>query len=491
MIVRQKHIDLKGENLTAADLQQLRNDIYQSKDVGHISWGELPADSESKKLKQEIEDKIIENNQNYQRHPSDFIYALLSSHVYKYSNDGEKVEFEQKDENHQYNQYLTNWQVQKVYDKPESGRYYAVSYINDRDFQLVLAHRGTTATLKDLFNSDSPIKTNLKAILGREIVAQQMEAYVATKEAVAYAKTHGYNFSSTGHSLGAWLAELSLYFATYDFKISYAKAVTFDSPGSIVMEDYASNVISRTTDKETRNLDITTYLSAPNFVNSCNKHVGKAYRLFPEITKPELIEKAIGYSDWLLNSGGYKTSGVVDLEPLWSIFAHSLNPLIATFNPDTGKPIKYEEILDWSVIEYTPKKTIGRNMVTEWIGSAGKVLENQASSSFMSSKLQSIIKGSTLETLVDLLSDIKTGNIDQTQYLTVWQYLPKEGNKNYPAKQDLNAIQEFILKYKGHYKTAPVDLNNRVFENVNIGSADWYLERLQMLSIGEIDQKLA
>ncbi|WP_230455944.1 MULTISPECIES: lipase family protein [spotted fever group] len=46
-----------------------------------------------------------------------------------------------------------------------------------------------------------------------------------------YAEENNYNLSFTGHSLGVWLAELSLYFAHRDFHYPKAKAITFDSPG--------------------------------------------------------------------------------------------------------------------------------------------------------------------------------------------------------------------------------------------------------------------
>lgn len=372
---RAAHLDLRDKHLTLTDMQELWQGIEQSKHVGHVSWGQLLA-AESEELKQKIENKLIENNQNYQRHPNDFTYALLSSHAYQDSSTGAPVEFKYEHVNHQYNQYLVNWQVQATYNTPEAGRYYAASYTNDEDRQLVLAHRGTTFTPKDLFSSDSPLHTDFKGILGRNIVAQQIQAYKVTKEVVIYAKENDYNFSTTGHSLGAWLAEMSLYFAVFDFKAKGAKAVTFDSPGSIVVEDYASNIRSYETDREVKHLDITTYLSAPNFVNTANKHIGKAYRLYPEISKPAPIEKTLSYSDWFWSVFGYKTNDIIDLEPLWSLFGHFLDPLIATFDPATGKPREYEQILNWPVIQYTPQETVGRNMVTQWMGSAGNVRIN-------------------------------------------------------------------------------------------------------------------
>ncbi|KJV91922.1 lipase family protein [Rickettsia bellii] len=125
-----------------------------------------------------------------------------------------------------------------------------------------------------MLKTDSPIKTHLKSILGGQIVAQQAAAYQTTQEITEYAKKHDYNLSFTGYSLGAWFAELSLYFAYQDFNYFKAKAITFDSPGSAkIMDSFKPNIISYKTHFDIRNLDITTYLSAPNFVNTSNPHI--------------------------------------------------------------------------------------------------------------------------------------------------------------------------------------------------------------------------
>lgn len=61
---------------------------------------------------------------------------------------------------------------------------------------------------------------------------KQAASYVSTKEALDISQSLGYNFSTTGHSLGAWLAELSLYFCHKNFEYHQVKTVTFDSPRS-------------------------------------------------------------------------------------------------------------------------------------------------------------------------------------------------------------------------------------------------------------------
>ena len=59
------------------------------------------------------------------------------------------------------------------------------------------------------------------------------------------------------------------------------------------MDSFKPNILSHETTFDVKNLNITTYLSAPNFVNVCNQHIHKAYRLFPKITAAEYNSKII------------------------------------------------------------------------------------------------------------------------------------------------------------------------------------------------------
>jgi hypothetical protein len=190
-------------------------------------------------------------------------------------------------------------------------------------------------------------------ILNHNIGVQQAASYVSTKEALEITQQLGYNFSTTGHSLGAWLAELSLYFCHKDFKYDKVKAVTFDSPGSKEQLDtYEPNVHNAETKGSKNQSNIVIYLSAPNMVNVCNQHIGTVYRLAPEIKylevpafvrelvaklTPDSIQKRTEQKQYLV-------------EALLSVLVtHSLNPMLDAFNPDTGKPYpdKYSLVLDW------------------------------------------------------------------------------------------------------------------------------------------------
>ena len=65
-----------------------------------------------------------------------------------------------------------------------------------------------------------------------EIGIHQGHAYGATVKAVNEAKSRNYTLTITGHSLGAYLAELSVYYCHADIGYRNVKGVTFDGPGS-------------------------------------------------------------------------------------------------------------------------------------------------------------------------------------------------------------------------------------------------------------------
>jgi hypothetical protein len=99
-----------------------------------------------------------------------------------------------------------------------------------------------------------------------------------------------YSLSFTGYSLGAWLAEQSLFFCHNHFdggadetSAARRRAVTFESPGSA--EFIADLTQPSATNKQAlrkklnKDLDIRSYLLAPNFLNTSNEHLGKIYQL--------------------------------------------------------------------------------------------------------------------------------------------------------------------------------------------------------------------
>lgn len=483
VITNSSYIDLRNKIVDAAELEAIYEKVKLNK-VGYIYFGAVP--QELVELKTKIENQIIHNNKTYRRYPSDFIHGLLAAHVYTNAIENEDVYFPKDDKNHIYNEYLENWKVYKIYNYKDAGDYYGIVYINNRDKQLVLAHRGTIIKWQDLFKSDSALKADLKGILGRDIVVQQAAAYKATKFAITDVHDKSYNFSITGHSLGAWLAELSLFFVHRDFVEIKAKAVTFDSPGSVIhIDQLRSNIINNSADFDMKILDITTYLSPPNFVNSCNKHIGKVYRIFPYREIPDNINNALTWYQWIKELLPWSNKEAVSLEWILSIFDHSLTNILSTFDPNSGKPIKYEEVLDWPVIEYTPYKDETKaNMFTNWVQSSSNVLADETDT------LKNIIKDSTVMSLVHILSELANGKINQTQYLSYFKYseLPQQ-HTTFEGKLSLN--NDFYLSYAGHYKTKLPNLFEDILNDNNKGSSDWYLKQVKKKDIYQLEDELS
>ena len=64
-----------------------------------------------------------------------------------------------------------------------------------------------------------------------------------------------------------------------------------------------------------QHLDITSYLSAPNRINTCNSHLGTVCHIFTD-----------------LSDVGWKEKHT----PLYNLATHSMDKIVQTFDPETG-----------------------------------------------------------------------------------------------------------------------------------------------------------
>jgi hypothetical protein len=127
---------------------------------------------------------------------------------------------------------------------------------------------------------------------------------------------------------------------SHDVTHSYhPHTVVFDSPG-------CKDILSQMTDKldvrlhgrliNLQHLDITSYLSAPNIINTCNSHLGTAYRIFIDLSDMGWIEENT---------------------PFYNLATHSMDKIKQAFQPETGQvrnddngKLKIQEVADWPVI---------------------------------------------------------------------------------------------------------------------------------------------
>ena len=181
-------------------LDKLNTNCY----VGNIIWpmNNRPINNDIVQL---IENKLKENNWNFERFPNYFVHLLLSHHVYTVSNEdtGKCAEF--KNDLRVYNEGIKNWIVKEVRNKSNENGYLGAIYINEKTKQLIVAHKGTH-NLKDIY-------TDIEGILNGKKVKQQVECRGLIPSAIEISeKGTIYNVSITGHSLGVFLKYLFLFY---------------------------------------------------------------------------------------------------------------------------------------------------------------------------------------------------------------------------------------------------------------------------------------
>ena len=201
------------------------------------------------------------------RRPTDYEYALLAKHIYEKPREGAILP------------QNSDWRVREVVDGSgiKSFDFYGAIYENNKTKQLVVVFRGTPGliTLAWLENINSVLMNNPSTV-------QKLEAFNLVRTAIRYAKEEGYQLSFACHSLGAFLAELSVFFCHCAFQYPCVNAVTFESPG---IREMVNKLDSRHEPIIPEALDIVGYVSYPNIINTCNEHVGTLYSLTPAMVK--------------------------------------------------------------------------------------------------------------------------------------------------------------------------------------------------------------
>ncbi len=198
--------------------------------------------------------------------PNDYICALMSSHVYQVDLLKQK---------HAILPDHPNWIVKMI--KFTKFGYLGVIYFNPSENHIVVAHRGTDLYDKQLI---ATVITDLNGIILNNFTEQHKDSLELVNTAVELANTNSSGLSFTGHSLGGFLAELSVFHCNKALNFPNVNAVTFDSPGTkesikaIMQSNDENNQI------DTTNLDIIGYVShPPNLINTWNHHIGTLYSL--------------------------------------------------------------------------------------------------------------------------------------------------------------------------------------------------------------------
>ena len=229
--------------------------------------------------------------------------------------------------------------------------YFGAAYWHPEHQQVVIAHRGTKPT------SLGAVFTDVAGVIFKHHVPQMGSAstfahkVVEVLREVNQEKGPIFQVFFTGHSLGGWLAQITTFTTKYlkmegdtflksdsVFQTFHPHTVVFDSPG-------CRDMLSQMTDKfdvrldgrsiDIEQLDITSYLSAPNLINTCNLHVGTVYRIFTCLSDMSWLEKHTA---------------------LYNLAAHRIDKIVDFFDPEKGQVHKDEQgklkmrvVVDWPV----------------------------------------------------------------------------------------------------------------------------------------------
>jgi hypothetical protein len=394
--------------------------------------------------------------------PTDYIYAQLAAQVYE-ANGGTHLP--------------SGWVMLEVCDNLDRDGYFGTAYVHQQTQQIIIAHRGTElphspsstteteiskighvfASLKDyvaqISNSMKDISTDINGIVRLMITSQQISAL---EFALAIQKQYpDYTLSFAGHSLGGWLAQI----CTYHFMVEnhYTWCVTLDSPGARdIIEEmharYLDSIPPSILGTFLERLDITTYVSSPNLINSCNRHLGTVYRLYVPFSAAE---------------GWFKQTK----EALrYNIESHQIVTLLENFDASTGYAKKITRVVDWPQIQWPDSKEVAKLNTTgpvQWLvtqlNDASPVKLPSALVNFVTRKLDAgvmkLINSSHMTrgfyNIGQVIRDYTTGATNKAEYNGFFEFA---NNRNqYAPEQDLTFRQHYQLSYQYHYAVNEFD----------------------------------
>jgi len=279
--------------------------------------------------------------------PTPHVLAQFASKAYRVYKPGET--------DSQYETRLDLPDGWKLLTRASNGRrkngYFGAAYWHPEHQQVVIAHRGTKPSNLGALWTDAVgvfLNKHVPQIGSASTFAHKV---VEVLQEVKREKGTSFQVFFTGHSLGGWLAQITTFTTKYlniegniflksdSIPQSYhPHTVVFDSPG-------CKDMLSEMTDKfdvlldgrsiDIEHLDITSYLSAPNRINTCNKHLGTVYRIFTDLSDMGLWKKHTA---------------------LYNLTTHSMRKIVEAFDPITGQVDKDEQgnlkiqvVVDWPV----------------------------------------------------------------------------------------------------------------------------------------------
>lgn len=166
------------------------------------------------------------------------------------------------------------WQVLKIFRSEVFKEYASVLYINAEKTKMVLALQGSNSW-RDWWY------TNWPAVMYQQPKGQVRLMLELLEASIQEAKEYNVDvLTITGHSLGGFLAQICKLLADMhlDKENIHFRAVVYDSPGSKSILD-TINCNTENNRIDLHSLDITSYVSSPNLINTMHDHTGSVYMI--------------------------------------------------------------------------------------------------------------------------------------------------------------------------------------------------------------------
>nr|WP_166155389.1 Mbeg1-like protein [Neochlamydia sp. AcF84]NGY94883.1 hypothetical protein [Neochlamydia sp. AcF84] len=378
---------LIGGNLIRSNLSLNfpASSIIKSKNIRYYS--------SSNSFTQHLENDRKNLFKNFPDRPSDYVHAVLSQQVYQKTPS-------------RLPSSLSHWRLLREKQMLNCG-YYGAAFINDQHRHMIVAHRGTRPTDLKAWH------TNVQAIVRNEVVEHPSYALEFASQMQKEADERKYHLSLTGHSLGAWLAKLTAFHFAQEG--TYCPTITFDSPG---IKNMIKKLQPRIKEEKLnlKYLDITSYLSAPNPVNICNRHVGTIYRIYPNL---EDYHGLLAQKKYILD-------------------AHSIEKITQVFDTHTGLPKAMKKVVDWPLLNRKAQEDRG-------IGSHIRETFEKA--------LPKSLSAQEFASLVNLAFDYLL-NYDKNEYAGFLKFA-KASNQYEPDQMSFS--DAYFHQHRFHYKVKSYD----------------------------------
>jgi hypothetical protein len=350
---KKSELDLRELNLDETNFDYVQKKLNSYQFIDNVLWKNVPES----------------NNSNlFSSFPTDYVHCLLTYYCL-YHTDTDNL-----------NKKIENDVDLKFWENNQQEILKNVCFINQRTKNIVVVLNGFELKIKDFFKKSFLGFCNIDSIeniLSKCDDKDQSEenkkdpvpicnlfsvySFMQIKEAIELSNRNQYkdfSLSFTGYGLGAWQAEQAIYFASQKLDTNRIKVVTFDSPGSLIFLEKLKNEFLN--DIDLKNLNIVTYLSTPNFLNTCNQHVGKVFRIFNKNVDSEYIKRLIQFipspakepiQDYFEKITDLEKYKFCYLNGIRSLFKGGLKSILQTFDRKTGKPLRLKSISKWPLIK--------------------------------------------------------------------------------------------------------------------------------------------